>query len=370
MKLGWQLVTNKDSFWARVVRDKYKCGDDLIPKINTKRHGSNVWLGIKKTWEKVYDGLELVAGKNEVRWKWETNGLFSVKSAYDSLKCGRSMGVQQWDKIWKVKAPQKCRSLVWLAAHEALLTNEDRYNRGLVDDSRCTICGHYMEDMNHVFRECPSSKQLWQVLLPNSERRNVNSLNFSDWLWYNLNKKHGINANWPAIFVVACWMIWRYRNLFIFEQKKIHIDAMKATIMGMMESFTVTREKLSGSNIDGASKWQVFWYIIFPMLKPISVTVGILNIIWIWNDYLLPSLVLGAGQETIPLKLFFFFGQYTKQWHLALAGLTLAIIPIIIFYFISEYPKVLPHYLATILPKRSCFLDCQLLVKARLAPQR
>lgn len=88
--------------------------------------------------------------------------------------------------------------------------------------------------------------------------------------------------------------------------------------------------------IDGASKWQIFWYIIFPMLKPISVTVGILNIIWIWNDYLLPSLVLGAGQETIPLKLFFFFGQYTKQWHLALAGLTLSIIPVVIGYFFAQ----------------------------------
>jgi raffinose/stachyose/melibiose transport system permease protein len=68
-----------------------------------------------------------------------------------------------------------------------------------------------------------------------------------------------------------------------------------------------------------------------------SITVGILNVIWIWNDYLLPSLVIGgAGSETIPLKLFFFFGQYTKQWHLALAGLTLSIIPVIIAYFFAQ----------------------------------
>ncbi|GLO67232.1 carbohydrate ABC transporter permease [Oceanobacillus kimchii] len=88
--------------------------------------------------------------------------------------------------------------------------------------------------------------------------------------------------------------------------------------------------------IDGANKWQLFWKIIFPMLKPISVTVMILNLIWIWNDYLLPSLVLSANEATIPLKMFFFFGQYTKQWHLALAGLTIAIIPVIIIYFIAQ----------------------------------
>src|SRR5690625_8024943 len=81
--------------------------------------------------------------------------------------------------------------------------------------------------------------------------------------------------------------------------------------------------------IDGANKFQTFRYIIFPLLKPISVTVPILNVIWIWNDYLLPSLVLSESHATIPLKMFYFFGQYTKQWHLALFGLTIAIIPVI-----------------------------------------
>ncbi|WP_010287461.1 carbohydrate ABC transporter permease [Kurthia massiliensis] len=91
------------------------------------------------------------------------------------------------------------------------------------------------------------------------------------------------------------------------------------------------------ATIDGANRWQVFWHIIFPMLKPITVTVAILNTIWIWNDYLLPSLVINAeGMQTIPLKMFFFFGEYTKQWHLALAGLTIAIVPVIIAYFFAQ----------------------------------
>ncbi|PGT84705.1 MULTISPECIES: carbohydrate ABC transporter permease [Bacillaceae] len=91
------------------------------------------------------------------------------------------------------------------------------------------------------------------------------------------------------------------------------------------------------ATIDGCNKFQVFWYIIFPILKPITVTVAILNIIYIWNDYLLPSLVINQeGLQTIPLKMFFFFGEYTKQWHLALAGLTIAIIPVIIVYFFAQ----------------------------------
>jgi maltose transport system permease protein len=91
------------------------------------------------------------------------------------------------------------------------------------------------------------------------------------------------------------------------------------------------------ATIDGANRFQIFWHIIFPMLKPITVTVAILNTIWIWNDYLLPSLVINQeGMETIPLKMYFFFGEYTKQWHLALAGLTIAIIPVIIAYFFAQ----------------------------------
>ena len=93
-------------------------------------------------------------------------------------------------------------------------------------------------------------------------------------------------------------------------------------VHGAMGSISESLDE--AANIDGANKFQVFFHIIFPLLKPIAVTIGILNVIWIWNDFLLPSLVLGnPSQQTIPLKMFLFFGQYTKQWHLALAGLTI-----------------------------------------------
>ncbi|MFC4737911.1 carbohydrate ABC transporter permease [Bacillus daqingensis] len=103
---------------------------------------------------------------------------------------------------------------------------------------------------------------------------------------------------------------------------------------GAMKSIPITMDE--AAKIDGANRLQTFWYIIFPLLKPISVTVAILNVIWIWNDFLLPSLVLSTSEATIPLRMFSFFGEYTRQWHLALAGLTIAIIPVIIFYFFAQ----------------------------------
>ncbi len=99
----------------------------------------------------------------------------------------------------------------------------------------------------------------------------------------------------------------------------------------------VPRSLEEAAMIDGCNKFQVFWRIVFPNLKPITVTVAILNVIWIWNDYLLPSLVLRSpGLRTIPLSTFYFFGEFTIQWNLAMAGLVLTIIPIIIFYLFSQ----------------------------------
>ncbi|SHJ20259.1 carbohydrate ABC transporter membrane protein 2, CUT1 family [Clostridium amylolyticum] len=99
----------------------------------------------------------------------------------------------------------------------------------------------------------------------------------------------------------------------------------------------VPRSLEEAAMIDGCNKFQVFWRIVFPTLKPITVTVAILNVIWIWNDYLLPSLVLRSPDlRTIPLSTFYFFGEFTIQWNLAMAGLVLTIIPIIIFYLFSQ----------------------------------
>lgn len=89
--------------------------------------------------------------------------------------------------------------------------------------------------------------------------------------------------------------------------------------------------------IDGCTKFGVFWRIVFPILKPITVTVMILNAISIWNDYLLPSLTISKPSlRTIPLSTFFFFGQFTIQWNLAMAGLVMTIIPVVIFYAFSQ----------------------------------
>lgn len=104
---------------------------------------------------------------------------------------------------------------------------------------------------------------------------------------------------------------------------------------GFIKAVPVSLEE--AATIDGCNKFGVFWKIVFPMLRPTTATVAILDVIWIWNDYLLPSLVISSKAfRTIPLSTASFFGQFTIQWNMAMAGLTLTIIPVIAFYLSAQ----------------------------------
>lgn len=104
---------------------------------------------------------------------------------------------------------------------------------------------------------------------------------------------------------------------------------------GFVKSIPLSVEE--AAILDGCNLWQRFWFIVFPMLKNTTMTVAILNVIWVWNDYLLPSLALSKKSLlTIPLSTFSFFGQFTIQWNLAMAGLGLTIIPVVIFYMVAQ----------------------------------
>ncbi|MEV5029790.1 carbohydrate ABC transporter permease [Paenibacillus sp. LPE1-1-1.1] len=91
------------------------------------------------------------------------------------------------------------------------------------------------------------------------------------------------------------------------------------------------------ATVDGCNPITVFFRIVLPLLKPMLMTVIILNCLWVWNDYLLPSLILQKpDMRTIPLATFAFFGQYTKQWDLALPALVLGIAPIVAFFLLLQ----------------------------------
>lgn len=105
---------------------------------------------------------------------------------------------------------------------------------------------------------------------------------------------------------------------------------------GFIKSIPLEIEE--AATIDGCSPLQTFFKVVFPILKPTSVTVAILNAMWIWNDYLLPYLILGAKYKTIPVAVQLAMqGAYgSVDWGGFMAMLTLSVIPIILLYIFAQ----------------------------------
>jgi maltose transport system permease protein len=105
---------------------------------------------------------------------------------------------------------------------------------------------------------------------------------------------------------------------------------------GFIKSIPLEIEE--AATIDGCRPAQTFYEIVFPILRPIHATVVVLNGIWIWNDYLLPLLVLGKGNRvmTIPLAVSNFAGAYVKQWDLILTAILMAMIPIVVLFLVAQ----------------------------------
>ena len=104
---------------------------------------------------------------------------------------------------------------------------------------------------------------------------------------------------------------------------------------GFVKSIPIDIEE--AAMIDGCSPVKTFLLIVLPLLKPIAITIAILNVMWIWNDYLLPYLLLGTEYKTIPIAVQYLRGGYgAVDMGAMMAILVLAIIPIVIFYLTCQ----------------------------------
>lgn len=104
---------------------------------------------------------------------------------------------------------------------------------------------------------------------------------------------------------------------------------------GFVKSIPIDIEE--AAMIDGCSPVKTFFLIVLPLLKPIAITIAILNVMWIWNDYLLPYLLLGTEYKTIPIAVQYLRGGYgAVDMGVMMAILVLAIIPIVIFYLTCQ----------------------------------
>lgn len=100
---------------------------------------------------------------------------------------------------------------------------------------------------------------------------------------------------------------------------------------------SIPYELEESASIDGCGNLETFFYIVLPLLKPITATICITNVLWIWNDFLLPLIVVSKSEKyTLLLSTNTLFGQYSSDWTAILSALILAAFPVIIFYSIFQ----------------------------------
>lgn len=137
---------------------------------------------------------------------------------------------------------------------------------------------------------------------------------------YKMGRKFGlVNNRWGIIIIYICLGV--HLAVFLFT--------------GFVKN--IPKELEEAATIDGASIPQVFFRVVFPLLKPITMTVIVLDAMWIWNDFFLPMLFLQRPEiRTLPLSQFYFYGKYNTQMNLAFAAFLLAMTPVLIFYFLLQ----------------------------------
>ena len=103
-------------------------------------------------------------------------------------------------------------------------------------------------------------------------------------------------------------------------------------------SKTIPKEIEESALLDGCGQARMFFSIIFPLLKPVSASAGVVNAMWIWNDFLLPLLIIGGERnaQTLQLTAYKFMGQYKMEWQNIMASAILIILPALVIYLIFQ----------------------------------
>ena len=114
-----------------------------------------------------------------------------------------------------------------------------------------------------------------------------------------------------------------------------HISMAVFMFQGFIKGIPVELDEAATS--DGCGQFQILFKIVFPLLKPIISTVAVLDILAIWNDFLLPYILLQSNRlKTLPLMTYSFFGQYSVDYSLVCSGLIMSILPVIIIYIFLQ----------------------------------
>lgn len=158
-----------------------------------------------------------------------------------------------------------------------------------------------------------------------------------------------------AYVLIITPMLIPFQTIMITLLKVMNIINLSGSIVGLgiqywgfgipMAAFiyknfmqTIPHEIDESAKIDGASTIKTYLYVIFPLLKSVTVSIIVLDVMWIWNDFLLPLLMVNSSPntKTLVLAAYNFVGQFNTQWHYAMTAMVLAVVPSILFFILLQ----------------------------------
>lgn len=124
----------------------------------------------------------------------------------------------KWGTVWKLQAPQRVKSFLWLVLRGSILTNAERYRRHMTEDAACSTRLHPEEDWIHILWNRVEAQSIWSQFVPQHEVANFFTMAKDDWLVQNLSD-HWLSQEgyqWSTLFEITCWLLWKWRNMRIF----------------------------------------------------------------------------------------------------------------------------------------------------------
>lgn len=139
-------------------------------------------------------------------WGGDGTGMFSISSAYNFVHGNaNNEGDDIWEKIWKIKVPNRMKVFIWLARHQKIMCNAERKKRGFAGNDWCHRCPSKVENVEHILRGYPRADVVWRRIAPTRVQKSNWNDDFSTWLDENIKGKDSkvSGRDWSADFTMV-----------------------------------------------------------------------------------------------------------------------------------------------------------------------
>ncbi|GKV08919.1 hypothetical protein SLEP1_g20489 [Rubroshorea leprosula] len=180
------------------------------------------------------------SGADQFAWKLNANGSFSSSSAYCLAKKTSLSLEQNWSWIWKVHTLPKIQNFIWLLCHNRIKTLGYLNSIGVINFSTCPLCSLNSETAAHLVRNCPSSRAIWDDLLPGLTSHRTMDAPLVEWLRFNCGRKDSspfLSIPWGTLFSFTIWTIWIQRNCKLYKPENYNPSSSISIIKNKAAEF-------------------------------------------------------------------------------------------------------------------------------------